>query len=132
MKYKSLTVCFPLEYNHVQRGHGGYAVNGKVVTIKAIRELTGLGLKEAKDIVDEGGRAVINLQHSLDDFVHTHNQLIVDLRSAGCDVWGSNIDVQQEMSSVDMLKTLIKRELDSNRLRVAQHLMEVLADHYNG
>lgn len=133
MKYRSMTVCFPHEFNRVESvGTGGYAVNGKVITIKAIRELTGLGLKEAKDIVDQGGRMVIDLQHQMDIFDQTHNQAIINLRSAGCDVWGSNVQQEMvEMSSLDMLKTIVKRELDDGRLRVALRVMEVIEEHYN-
>ena len=42
------------EFNVILTGFG----DAKVAVIKEVREITGLGLKEAKELVEEGGKAI--------------------------------------------------------------------------
>ena len=42
------------EFNVILKAAGG----NKIAVIKEVRSITGLGLKEAKDIVDAGGKAI--------------------------------------------------------------------------
>ncbi|PJZ51110.1 50S ribosomal protein L7/L12 [Leptospira saintgironsiae] len=44
----------PASYNVVLKGFG----DKKIEVIKVVREITGLGLKEAKDLVEAGGKSV--------------------------------------------------------------------------
>jgi large subunit ribosomal protein L7/L12 len=44
----------PTEVSVILKAHG----DKKIDVIKAVREITGLGLKEAKDLVEAGGKAV--------------------------------------------------------------------------
>ncbi|EPG73813.1 ribosomal protein L7/L12 [Leptospira broomii serovar Hurstbridge str. 5399] len=44
----------PASFNVVLKGFG----DKKIEVIKVVREITGLGLKEAKDLVEAGGKAV--------------------------------------------------------------------------
>ena len=44
----------PSEVSVILKAHG----DKKIDVIKAVREITGLGLKEAKDLVEAGGKAV--------------------------------------------------------------------------
>lgn len=44
----------PAEVNVILEAHG----EKKIDVIKVVREITGLGLKEAKDLVEAGGKAV--------------------------------------------------------------------------
>ncbi len=44
----------PAEVNVILKAHG----DKKIDVIKVVREITGLGLKEAKDLVEAGGKAV--------------------------------------------------------------------------
>jgi hypothetical protein len=103
MKTQTVKIKFPVEYAPVN------GFNGKVATIKAVRELTGLGLKEAKDP---------------DQF---HDHALQALNAAGCRTVAV---IDDTMSSIDMLKVLIVRELDGNRFNTALRLMEVLNDDY--
>jgi large subunit ribosomal protein L7/L12 len=44
----------PVEVNVILKAHG----DKKIDVIKVVREITGLGLKEAKDLVEAGGKPV--------------------------------------------------------------------------
>ncbi|MCB1177288.1 MAG: 50S ribosomal protein L7/L12 [Leptospiraceae bacterium] len=44
----------PAEVNVILKAHG----EKKIDVIKVVREITGLGLKEAKDLVEAGGKAI--------------------------------------------------------------------------
>lgn len=61
---KHYNMTFPAVYS-------GY---NRVAVIKAIRQLTGLGLKEAKELTEKDGAQLVNVR--VDDYVNAFDQVI--------------------------------------------------------
>lgn len=128
----TVTIHFPFHFSNVADADGSRS--GLVAAIKAIRQLTGMGLREAKDIVDARGVVDLLLSENF-DLGYQRETALQTLRTVGCFVGvneSSEVPVAQpELPSIDMLTIVIKRELDNNRFNVALRLMEVLAEHYS-
>lgn len=116
-----ITVNFPLNYEA--------AGSNKISTIKALRYLTGLGLKEAKELCEKFGEQRIKVSvRDTEDFAtgqlrtaeEQFNRAVADLRA-------QNIPVRFHTSkTLEDLRRLASEAVLREEYAVAQALVEVL------
>lgn len=100
----------------------------KVTAIKAIRMLTGLGLKEAKDVSDRPGEVVVQLEHRFwgpdaSFYTKEYEENARDLRNMGYEV-GSNIHML-----LQDLRNLAAKALEQGEDDFANEVMQMVLAH---
>lgn len=109
----------------------GYT-NNKVSAIKALRELTSLGLKEAKDLSEKSGRQVVDVNpYNRVDFHGQHlspdanyKAILADLESAGIQVCGEVATAREEL--LEQVRMLASTSVLRSDFELAQELIRVL------
>lgn len=109
---------------------GAYA--DKVKAIKALRELTSLGLKEAKDLSEKMGRQVVDVnphrRADLDGNILpedvNYRDIMASLQNAGIQVRGEVATAREEL--LEQVRMLASTSVLRNDFELAQELIRVL------
>lgn len=101
----------------------------RVAVIKAIRQLTGLGLKEAKELTEKSGSQLVRVR--VEDYVNTYNETIpakTALANALAELRRNGVNVVEavRVGTLDEVRKLASDALLRDELDMAAALIDIL------